>query len=83
MPVSKRNRELVNQLSGTLRIINTKGSNIYIHKHTSMHVGMYDHMRSESESELGNQLSDILRKTNRKKKIYIYTQTHKYACWYV
>jgi hypothetical protein len=32
-----------------------------MHRHTSMHVGMYDCMRSESESELGNRLSGILR----------------------
>jgi hypothetical protein len=31
-----------------------------------MHNGMYDCMRSESESELGNQLSGILRKANKK-----------------
>jgi hypothetical protein len=72
MPVSKRNRELVNQLSGTLRIINTKGSNIYIHKHTSMHVGMYDHMRSESESELGNQLSGMLKKASKQTSILVF-----------
>ena len=30
---------------------------MYIHRHTSMHVGVYDCMRTENESELGNQLS--------------------------
>jgi hypothetical protein len=39
--------------------------------HASMHVGMYDCMRSESESELGNQLSGILRKEKKK---------HAYLC---
>ncbi len=33
LPVSRRNRELVNQLQGILKIINTKGSNLYIHRH--------------------------------------------------
>jgi hypothetical protein len=39
-------------------------TNLYIHRHTSMHVGMYDCVRSE-KSELGNQLSGILRKANK------------------
>ena len=43
----------------------TKKEQIYTHRHTSMHVGMYDCMRSESESELGSQLSGILRKANK------------------
>jgi hypothetical protein len=45
----------------------TKRSNMYTHTHThtSMNVGMYDCKRSESESELGNQLSGILRKENK------------------
>jgi hypothetical protein len=34
-----------------------------------MHVGMYDCMRSESESELGNQLSGILRNANKETSI--------------
>jgi hypothetical protein len=42
-------------------------TNIYIHRHTSTHVGMYDCMRSESESELCNQLSGTLRKANKQK----------------
>jgi hypothetical protein len=33
-----------------------KRTNIYIHTQTSMHVDMYDCMRSESESESGRQL---------------------------
>jgi hypothetical protein len=33
-----------------------------MHTHTSMHVGMYACMRSESESECANQLSGILKK---------------------
>ncbi len=37
----------------------------------SMHVGMYDCMRSESESELGNQLSGILRKTSKQTCILV------------
>ena len=36
-----------------------------MHRHTSMHVGIYDCMRSDSESELGHQLSGILRKANK------------------
>jgi hypothetical protein len=42
-----------------------------MHTHTSMHVGMYDCMRSESESELANQLSGILRKTNKQTSILV------------
>jgi hypothetical protein len=34
-------------------------------RHASTHVGMYDCMRSESESELGYQLSGRLRKVNK------------------
>ena len=37
-----------------------------------MHVGMYDCMRSASESELGNQLAGTLNKTNK--------QTNKHNC---
>jgi hypothetical protein len=48
--VSRRNRKLGNQLQGILQIYIY--IYIYIHTHTSMHVGMYDCMRSESESEL-------------------------------
>ena len=36
-----------------------------------MHVGMYDCMRSASESELGNQLSGILRKENKQTCILV------------
>ena len=50
LPVSRRNRELGNQLEGILRQTNKKIRNIHLHRHTSMHVGMYDCMRSESES---------------------------------
>jgi hypothetical protein len=52
---------LGNQLSGILR---KAKKNKYIHTNTNMHVGMYDCMRSESESELANQLSGILKKKN-------------------
>jgi hypothetical protein len=45
IPVSRRNRELGRQLQGTLRKTNKKRANKYIHRHTSMHVGMYDCMR--------------------------------------
>jgi hypothetical protein len=48
-----------------------KKKNIYFHTHTSMHVGMYACMRSESESELANQLSGILRKTNKQTSIRV------------
>ena len=44
---------------------------IYIHTHTSMHVGLYACMRSESESELGNQLSGILRKASKQTCILV------------
>ncbi len=44
-----------------------------------MHVGMYDCMRSESESELANQLSGILRKI---KQTNIHTCVSVYACVY-
>jgi hypothetical protein len=39
--------------------------------HTSMHAGVYDCMRSDSESELGNQLSGILRKANKQTCILV------------
>jgi hypothetical protein len=43
-----------------------KTKNKYIHiPHTSMHVVIYDCMGSESEQELGNQLSRILTKANK------------------
>ena len=45
-----------------------------------MHVGMYDCMRSESESELGNQLSGILNKTN--KQTNMHNCVSVYACVY-
>ncbi len=38
-------------------------------ENTSIHAGMYDCMRSESESELGNHLSGILRKTNKQTNV--------------
>ncbi len=44
-----------------------------------MYVGMYDCMRSESESELANPLSGILRKTNKQTSIRVSV----YACVYV
>jgi hypothetical protein len=47
-----------------------------MHTHTSMHVGMYACMRSESESECANQLSGIL----KKKKIH--TCVSEYVCVY-
>ena len=50
---------------------NKQKKNKYIHTHTSMHVGKYDCMRSESESELGNQLSGILRKANKQTCILV------------
>ena len=43
---------------------NKKRTNTYIHRHTRMRVGMYDCLRRESESELGNPQSGILRKSN-------------------
>jgi hypothetical protein len=64
MPVSRRNRELGNQLQGILTKTNKERTNLYIHRHTSTHVGMYDCIRSE-KSELGNQLTGILRKANQ------------------
>ena len=45
IPVSRRNWELGRQLQGILRKTNKKRANKYIHRHTSMHVGMYDCMR--------------------------------------
>jgi hypothetical protein len=42
-----------------------KRTNIHMQRHTSIYVGIYDCMRSESESELGHQLSGILRKANK------------------
>ena len=43
-----------------------------------MHVGMYDCMRSESESELGHQLSGILRKPHKQTCILVSV----YVCVY-
>ena len=43
-----------------------------MHRHTSMHVGMIDCIRSDSESELGNQLSGILRKASKPTCILVY-----------
>jgi IS4 transposase len=63
----RRNRELDNQLEGILRKTNKKTRNIHLHRHTRMHVGMYDCMRSKSESEFGRLLSGILRKANKQK----------------
>ncbi len=48
-----------------------KKNQIYTLRHTSLHVGMYACMRSESESELGNQLSGILRKSNKQTYIRV------------
>ena len=46
-----------------------------------MHVGMYDCMRSASESELGNQLSGILNRTNKQtcmhKCVSVYVYVHE------
>ena len=61
-----------------LKKTNKKRTNIYIHTHTSMHVGMYACMRSESESDLDNQLSGILRKANKKQDIH----THTHVCMF-
>ena len=67
-------------LKGILRKTNEKRSNVYMQKHTRMHVGMYDCMRRESESQLGNQLSGILRETNRKRtNTYMLTHTRMHA----
>jgi hypothetical protein len=41
------------------------------HTHTSMQVGVYDCMRSDSESELGHQLSGILRNLNKQTCILV------------
>jgi hypothetical protein len=40
LPVSRRKRELGNQLSGVLRKANKQITKIYIHIDASMHVGM-------------------------------------------
>ena len=70
-PVSRRNKELDNQLQGILTKTNKNRTKIYMHTHTSMHVGMCDCMRSESESELGHQLSGILRKASKQTCILV------------
>ena len=66
-----RNTHTRHQLQGILRKTIKKRTNMYIHRHTSMHVGMYDCMRSESESELCNQLSRILRQENKQTCILV------------
>ena len=71
LPVSRRNKELGNQLQGILRKENKKRTNLYVHIHKCMYVGMNDCMRSESESELGNPLSGILRKANKQTCILV------------
>ena len=48
--------------------------------HTRMHAGMHDCMRSESESELGTQLSGILNKTNKQTNMHDCVSV--YACVY-
>ncbi len=52
LPVSRRNRELGRQLSGILRKANTQQIHTHTdrHTHTSVHVCMYDCVRSDSES---------------------------------
>jgi hypothetical protein len=55
-----------------------------------MHVGMYACMRSESESELGNQLSGRLRKANKQTCIFVCfcmyvcmrSESESRLCWY-
>ncbi len=62
-----------------------------------MHVGMYDCMRSDSESELGNHLSGILRKAKKQTNVLlclcmymsqlkgvrmISACVHARVCWY-
>ncbi len=49
-PASRRHRELGNQLKGILRKANKQKTNIYSQRNASMHVCMYDCLRSESES---------------------------------
>jgi hypothetical protein len=48
--------------------------NIHKHRHTSIRVGMYDCMRSEreSDSELGNELSGILRRRKMHTCVSVY-----------
>ena len=50
LPVSRRKRELVNQLSGILRKANKQKTNICIHIYasTSMHVCMYDCLNTQT-----------------------------------
>jgi hypothetical protein len=49
-----------------------------------MHVGMYDCMSSESESELVNQLSVILIKSSKQiTNVYIHIHRSMYVCMYV
>jgi hypothetical protein len=48
-----------------------------MHRHTSTHAGMYDCMRSESESELANHLSGILRVIKQKN---MHTCVSVYVC---
>ncbi len=44
---------------------------IHRHRHTSMHVGLHESMRSDSESEIVHQLSGILRKANKQTCILV------------
>jgi hypothetical protein len=53
------------------KIYSEKYIYINIHTHTSMHVGMYECLRSESESELGNELSGIPRKASKQTCILV------------
>ncbi len=63
IPVSRRNK---------------KRTNIYIPRQTSMDVGVYDCIRTENESESGNQLSSILTKAN--KQTCILVCLYMYVC---
>ncbi len=75
LPVSRRKRELVNQLSGILRKANKQITNIYVHIHTSMHVGMHDCLRSESESTSHSSPPQL-------KGVRVIQSTHARVCWY-
>ena len=49
-----------------------KRTSIYILRQTSIHTGMYDCMRSDSESELGNRLPGILRRKKMHTCVSVY-----------
>jgi hypothetical protein len=78
LPVSRRNRELVNQLQGILKIINTKGSNLYIHRHkyACWYVWLYEERGRISVRQ------PAVRYTQKRKQTNMHTCVSVHGCVY-